>query len=266
MISISDQIKMTEQAAIRAERSFKARPDGTLIVAKRGSSVKYYHQTEHGRKRRYLPRTQDKAIRKLAQTEYDKSFLKAAEDLIKTLKIIEKAGAQRSVAYLYKALTKPFDDLSEERKRLVIPYIMPTEDYVREWENKPCKTLAADEDKAFFITEKGDRVRSKSEKIIADKLFHMEIPYRYEAVLNLQGINVHPDFTLLDVQERTEIYFEHFGMMQDPDYCRNALNKIARYEKCGYHLGRELLCTFESDENPLDVKALDRILVRYKRK
>ncbi len=264
MISISEQIKMTEQVLSRAERSYKGRLEGTLVVAKRGGSVKYYLQTEHGKKRRYLPKTQDKAIRRLAQAEYDKSFLKAAKTLMKSLKTIEKAGAERSAAELYRALTRPYDDLSKERKQLVIPYILPTEDYIREWENKPMEPFPVNEEQTFFLTEKGDKVRSKSEKIIADKLFHEGIPYRYEAVLDLQGVKVHPDFTLLDTKERTEIYFEHFGMMQDPDYCRNALNKIAHYEKCGCRLGRELLCTFESAENPLDMKTLDSKLMSLK--
>ncbi|MCR4927136.1 MAG: hypothetical protein K5927_04080 [Lachnospiraceae bacterium] len=48
-------------------------------------------------------------------------------------------------------------------------------------------------------------------------------------------------------------------MMQNPEYCRNALSKMAMYEKAGYRLGREFFCTFESEDNPLDVRVLESV-------
>ena len=45
-----------------------------------------------------------------------------------------------------------------------------------------------------ILTEKGESVKSKSEKIIADKLNMMNIPYCYEVPLYLKGYGyVKPD-------------------------------------------------------------------------
>ena len=55
-----------------------------------------------------------------------------------------------------------------------------------------------------ILTEKGERVRSKSEKIIADYFYRKNILYKYEKPLYLNGYGiVYPDFTLLSrKQER----------------------------------------------------------------
>lgn len=52
-------------------------------------------------------------------------------------------------------------------------------------------------------------MRSKSEVIIADLLNKEGIPYRYEFPLYLKEFNtVYPDFTILNVRKRKEIYWE----------------------------------------------------------
>ncbi len=46
-----------------------------------------------------------------------------------------------------------------------------------------------------IITEKGERVRSKTEKMLADFFYRKEILYRYEKPLYLKGYGiVYPDF------------------------------------------------------------------------
>lgn len=112
-----------------------------------------------------------------------------------------------------------------------------------------------------IYTEKGERVRSKSEKIIADKLFLLGIPYRYECPLHLSDrLVVYPDFTILRVAERKELYWEHFGMMDDADYVENVMLKISSYEKNGVFLGIDLFATFETSRKPLNARALDVML------
>ena len=57
-----------------------------------------------------------------------------------------------------------------------------------------------------LITEKGEYVRSKSEKIIADTLTKNNINYVYELPLRLKGYGtVKPDFTVLNKRTRHEL-------------------------------------------------------------
>ena len=112
-----------------------------------------------------------------------------------------------------------------------------------------------------IITERGELVRSKSEKIIADKLYMMGIPYRYEYPLMLDdGITVYPDFTILKMPERKEVYLEHFGMMDDEEYVNKMLFKISTYERNGIFIGVNLFVTYETSKRPINTKALNNQL------
>ena len=102
------------------------------------------------------------------------------------------------------------------RRKLIRPYLLPDEQFVKAWEEEENQDLPFSPGTAEIYSERGERVRSKSEKMIADKLFLMKIPYRYEFPLDIGRIYpVYPDFTLLDIRERRPVIFEHFGMMQD---------------------------------------------------
>ena len=70
--------------------------------------------------------------------------------------------------------------------------------------------------------------------IIADILDEFSVPFLYEKPLQLRGGIVHPDFTLLNIRERREIYWEHFGIMDDTDYRNNAFQKLRNYEASGF--------------------------------
>jgi ATP-dependent exoDNAse (exonuclease V) alpha subunit len=81
------------------------------------------------------------------------------------------------------------------------------------------------EDGLIHRTERGDLVRSKSELIIADKLFARGIDYAYEQPLVLpNGHILYPDFTITDHARGVTFYWEHLGLLDDPAY-------RARWEK-----------------------------------
>lgn len=68
-------------------------------------------------------------------------------------------------------------------------------------------------------TERGDLVRSKSELVIADKLFARGIDYSYEQPLVLpNGRTFYPDFTIVDHARGVTFYWEHLGLLDDPTY------------------------------------------------
>ena len=75
------------------------------------------------------------------------------------------------------------------------------------------------EDGLIHRTERGDLVRSKSELVIADKLFARGIEYAYEAPLVLaSGRTRYPDFTVTDHAQGVTFYWEHLGLLGDPEY------------------------------------------------
>jgi hypothetical protein len=71
---------------------------------------------------------------------------------------------------------------------------------------------------------------------------------------------VYPDFTILNIHTRQEIYLEHLGMMDYPEYCEKALLKIQTYARNGIILGKNLLITFETSQNPFNINYLEQML------
>ena len=149
--------------------------------------------------------------------------------------------------------------LCQERKDRVKPIVIPDEDYVREWQARPFETKGIKDGLVRFTTMKGEEVRSKSEKIIADYLLANKIPYKYECPLKLPGGIIYPDFTILRVSDRKEIYHEHLGMMDKADYTGDQPRRFNMYVDGGIMPGDRLFVSFESNDYPLDIKVIDKI-------
>lgn len=255
---LQEKIRELEELIIKAEKSLKKAPEGSLVLSCSNRKTQYYHKTEQTQKKgKYISLKNNKLISALAQKDYDMRFLKMAREQKKKLyKVVELLSSFN--------LTKTYSELSEDRKRFVRPHIMTDEQYVEKWMAVQYEGKEFLDDTPIIMTEHGERVRSKSEKILADKLFLMGIPYRYEYPLQLKGYGtVYPDFTLLNIRERKEIYLEHFGMMDNPEYSQKAIQKLEDYAKNEIYIGEKLLVTFETLRKPLDMKIVERMLKRF---
>ena len=85
-----------------------------------------------------------------------------------------------------------------ERQKLIDPVEPTWEQRVEQWNAIEYQRKEFEEGMAVILTQKGERVRSKSEKILADYFYQNGIPYKYEMPLYLKGFGViHPDFTFL---------------------------------------------------------------------
>lgn len=100
------------------------------------------------------------------------------------------------------------------------------------------------------LTLRGERVRSKSEAIIADELFKRGIPYVYEPIVEINGIEYMPDFILADPETGTLYMWEHLGLMDKNDYACRAFDKFKQYQLEGWTLGINLITTSETREFP----------------
>ena len=114
------------------------------------------------------------------------------------------------------------------------------------------------------MTEKGERVRSKSEKIMADYFFRHGIEYKYECPIHLKGVGiVYPDFTFLSKRTGQEIYWEHCGMVDSPTYARNMVRKINAYERNGIFPGERLILTYETEQTILNTEKIEQMIQKY---
>lgn len=100
-------------------------------------------------------------------------------------------------------------------------------------------------------------MRSKSEAMIAMSLYVQKIPYRYECELKLGSITLFPDFTIRHPETGEIFYWEHFGMMDKPEYVKNASDKISLYMKYGIYPNDKLLVSYETQKQPLSTEQID---------
>ncbi len=84
----------------------------------------------------------------------------------------------------------------------------------------------------IYSTHKGDKVRSKSEVIIANTLHANKVKYEYEKKLYYNKDSwIEPDFTIT-MPDGTEVYWEHLGMIGSEEYDKTWLRKLDIYRKC----------------------------------
>ena len=87
------------------------------------------------------------------------------------------------------------------------------------------------EEALIHRTKRGDLVRSKSEVIIANELLAQGVDrYEYEAPLALpDGRTRYPDFTVVDDDTGERYYWEHLGLLHNPDYAARWTRKLNAY-------------------------------------
>lgn len=90
------------------------------------------------------------------------------------------------------------------------------------------------EDRLIHRTRRGESVRSKSEVIIADLLYSKDIDYVYEyPFVGKDGVKRYPDFFFEDDETGLQIYWEHLGMLQNPEYKERWERKLIWYREQG---------------------------------
>lgn len=250
--------KRLAQLKNKKEEELRTAPDGTLRICCNGDRIQYYQRTDpKDTNGSYLREEDYDRARRLAQKDYDQKILQAVE---KEQKVIQRFLRD----YPDKNVEQVYESLHRERQKLVEPILEPEEKYIQRWEAVQYEGKGFEKNVPEFYTEKGERVRSKSELIIADLLYKEGVPYRYEYPLYLNGLGrIYPDFTVLNTKERKELHWEHLGMMDDAEYAENALRRIAVYEKNGIFPGENLILTHETRKNPLDQKIIKMMIANY---
>lgn len=233
-------------------------PEGRLRISCCGGKTRYYQRTNPKNfNGTYIKDENLELAKALAQKDYDQKVLAS---LSKEICAIDNCLEElKGIDY-----KKIYKDLHEERRKLVNPMVLPDEEFIRSWESLEYTGKEFKKDAPEIYTLKGERVRSKSEMMIADTLYKMGIPYRYEYPTWLKGKGwVYTDFTILEMKERTELKWEHFGRMDEADYANQTVNKINSYASNGIHIGEQLIATFETKNHPLTQREIERTIKQY---
>lgn len=231
------------------------------VVNNHNSYAYYVRRTGKDSKGLYLSKENQDLAQNLALQEYNRKLLVEVDAEIEILKNIKENWQDDGIQEIYKKLPKG-------KQILCTPVILPDENYISIWKNKTYTGKQFSSEKEDFITAKGERVRSKSEVILADTLTRFRIPYRYEFPLSVylkngEKIEIYPDFCCLNVRTRQEFFWEHLGMVDNPEYAETAVNKILTYRNNGFFEGENILYSYETSKTPISSKSIEVLIKKY---
>ncbi len=255
---ITSRIQLLEKVIETVDKSLARAPHGYLRSSKQDGHYYYYSIQEGSDSYSYIPVKEIKKAKLLAQKEY---YL-----IVKKLACNERAFlTSHCSSYPIKQFESAVSELSLGKQALVDPLWLSDEEYVAKWKSKKYeKNPFKEDDITEYYTCQGERVRSKSEIMIANTLKQFGVPYYYEFPLNVPDLGlIHPDFRVLNLRLRQEFFWEHEGRMGKEDYYEKAVHRITAMEKIGYYPGQNLILTFESSHYPLSQLNIEENIRRY---
>lgn len=230
-------------------------PPGKLICTHHKNHYKWYHND--GQTTTYIP----KKNRYLAEQLALKRYL--------SLKLKDLQGEKCAIDFYlrhYKGSPSHAEDLlinSPEYRNLLQEQFLPLSEDLSTWMSAPYPTNPNYRDKRILQAISGNTVRSKSEVLIDMMLFTHQIPYRYECALTLGRTTLYPDFTIRHPVSGKTYYWEHFGQMDNPAYSKNVFSKLQLYNEHGIIPSIHLICTYETQQEPLSTSKIEKIITEY---
>ena len=241
----------------KAKKELKKAPEGTVQIRKHYKGYQFYHRRLSSEKNgKYIPAANRQKALTLVRKRYLQRIVKSATEQIL---LIDNFLDD----YDPEALDKVYELEGEIRKKLITPVVMPDDLFIENWASLSYQGKTIPEDVPEHYTLKNERVRSKSEVIIANALAQENIPYRYEYPTEVFDKIIYPDFTILRIKDRKEIIWEHLGMMDDEEYRDRAFRRIREYEAAGIFPGDDLIITCETLGMPLNSKVVDAMIKHY---
>lgn len=210
-------------------------------------------------KREYIKKKNISLAKALAQKQY---YIMMRSILGKNLKELKRFIAK----YHNEKIDMVYESLSVERKNLVTPLQDSVNELIRNWQEEIYEKNNRYSEHLRYETEQGEIVRSKSEVIIANILYKHrdDILYKYERPLTLlvdgREKTVYPDFTIINVHTGKIVYWEHAGLMDDPEYASEFIKKMNTYVANDLMPGRDVVLTFEGQGNLLDIRIVKRLV------
>lgn len=230
-------------------------PPGKLICCHHNNKCKWYQSDGHTKI--YIP----KSHRRLAEQLAIKKYL--------SLSLEELAHENTAIEFYlnhHKETPSKAEQLLTEPsgyQELLAPYFTPLSEELHAWMLAPYEQNNDHPEHLVHKTSCGHFVRSKSEAMISHILYTQKIPYRYENLLTLSGVNLYPDFTIRHPHTGETYYWEHFGLMDDSSYCKNAASKIQLYASNGIVPMIQLITTYETQKSPLSIEVIEKIVEHY---
>lgn len=232
------------------KRMLKDLPSGKLVC----SGNKCY--LSDGRQKVYIKKKDKELAQQLAKKKYLSALL---EDLEK-----EKSATDMYLRHYPKI--KKSEQLFMESdifQNLLSSYFSPLSIELDNWMKSPYTTNTKHPEHLTLKVGPNEFVRSKSEAMIAKLLKQHQIPYRYECKLVLDDMEIYPDFTIRHPKTGELYIWEHFGLLDNPQYLKNMHTKMQTYTANNFLPGINLITTYETLDKPLTFEMIEMQIQYY---
>lgn len=252
---MKSEYKRLDSEIISLQAQINMLPTGKLICSKNNNRYKWYQSDGHTKI--YIPKKNSYLAQQLAHKKY------------LSLKIDELIKKKRAIKFYldhYPSQIGKADDLlinNPEYKNLLSPFFIPLSEELHIWQNSSYDKNPKYPEHLLHKSSSGNLLRSKSESIIDMMLYNNKIPFLYECALQINECIIYPDFTIRHPKTGSFYYWEHFGLMDNPEYIKNTCNKIQLYASNGIIPTINLITTYETKDNPLDIDKVDKIISYY---
>lgn len=265
---LKEAIKQTEETLACYRFELEQSASGKLYCITRNGRLICYQQMEvDGKTVRKGITKNTELVQELARKEYLKKVIPSLEG---NLLVLRRALQRYKPCLLQEVIA----ELTACYKRLPESYFFnPQVDYLvltldehdrqridshKQWGLRPYKVSSYRSEGRTVITSRGERMRSKAEVMIAEKLYEYGIPFRYEQELSLGDLTLHPDFTF-EGANGEEFYLEFCGMMDDSRYVSSHLSKVAAYQAAGIVPWKNIIYLYSSG-NEMNMQRVDSMI------
>lgn len=228
-----------------ANKELEASPKGNIVRVKRGYKYTFFQVYNEQNERVRKSITKDAVmINALARKAYLNTETKILEKDIKALTAFIQNFEEPIYENIIAALPERFQqyDLVKHDQRV--------------WSSQPYRQSRYMPHRKNHTTSRGLKVRSKSELLIAEKLSEHGIPFRYEQILEIEGAEYAPDFTILRPDGKL-IYWEHCGLTSDSRYMSHHWQKMQIYASAGITPWKNLIVTYDDENGFLNLAAVE---------
>lgn len=250
-----DERRRLQRVIQKTKLQLKNMPEGKLYVVRDKERFKFYQCIDG--KQHYISKKNRSLAEKLAHKKYLTLYLKELEKEANAIDYYLRHHVKRPWESEQLALSN-----SQYQELLFHAYKPSIQEYM-DWANASYEGNPHYLEHLKYTAVNGKKVRSKSEVLISIILSKYKIPYRYECALKLGETTVYPDFTIIHPETGKIYYFEHLGRLDDPRYRRNNMNKLSDYIDHGIIPMQNLIITWETSAQPLDIELVEKIVRFY---
>ena len=152
-------------------RIAKAPPGKIHVVNAKGKAQYYLRKEESDKSGEYIPKAEIPTIKAYLQKSYDERAVKLLNTEIKSLETYLRKSYK-----ITERIRNIYSQSLAEVKQYTNPIDVSNNDYARAWMSIPFKGKEIGEGVPVFVTDRKERVRSKSELTIANALAKRGIP------------------------------------------------------------------------------------------